>query len=42
MRISRRAFLKYCTIAAGALGLTGADLLKLEKALASETQPQVF
>jgi len=33
MRISRRDFLKYCSIAAGALGLTGTDLLKLENAL---------
>lgn len=35
MYISRRQFLKYCTIAAGALGLTATDLFKLEKALAS-------
>lgn len=34
MRITRRDFLKYCTIAAGALGLTAIDLLKMEKALA--------
>jgi len=34
MMISRRQFLKYCSIAAGAIGLTATDLMKLEKALA--------
>jgi len=34
MTISRRQFLKYCTVAAGALGLTATDLIKLEQALA--------
>jgi len=34
MRISRREFLKYCTIAAGALGLTTSDLLKIEETFA--------
>jgi hydrogenase small subunit len=34
MRITRRQFLKYCSIAAGALGLSAGTLLKLEKALA--------
>jgi len=34
MQISRRAFLKYCTIAAGAMGLTATDLLNLKEALA--------
>jgi len=34
MIISRRQFLKYCTVAAGAIGLTATDLLKLENALA--------
>jgi len=34
MRISRREFLKYCTIAAGALGLTTTDLLKIEDTFA--------
>jgi len=34
MRISRREFLKYCTIAAGALGLTTTDLLKIEETFA--------
>jgi len=35
MRITRRDFLKYCAAAAGALGLTTTDLMKLEKAMAS-------
>lgn len=35
MFISRREFLKYCTIAAGAIGLTATDLMKLDKALAT-------
>jgi len=34
MQISRRAFLKYCSVAAGALGLSATDLVKLEKAFA--------
>jgi hydrogenase small subunit len=34
MIISRRQFLKYCSIAAGAIGLTTTDLMKLEKTLA--------
>jgi len=33
MRISRREFMKYCTIAAGALGLTTTDLLKIDEAI---------
>jgi len=37
MRISRRDFLKYCAMSAGALGLTTTDLGKLEKALATES-----
>ncbi len=36
MIISRRQFLKYCTVAAGALGLTATDLMKLKDALALE------
>jgi hydrogenase small subunit len=36
MIISRRQFLKYCTVAAGALGLSATDLIKLDKALALE------
>jgi len=35
MRITRREFMKYCAAAAGALGLTTTDLMKLEKAMAS-------
>jgi len=42
MRITRRDFLKYCTIAAGALGLTATDLLKMEKALALPTGLKVI
>jgi len=34
MRISRRQFLKYCSVAAGALGLSASTILKLEKASA--------
>jgi len=36
MRITRRDFLKFCAMSAGALGLTTTDLGKLEKALATE------
>ena len=35
MRITRREFIKYCAAAAGALGLTTTDLIKLEKAMAT-------
>jgi len=35
MRITRRDFMKYCAVAAGALGLSTTDLVKLEKALAT-------
>jgi len=41
MRITRRDFLKYCTISAGALGLSTTALMKLEEALAKEGQPKV-
>ena len=41
MRITRREFFKYCTIAAGALGLTSADLLKLKDLLAKESATPV-
>jgi len=37
MRITRREFMKYCAAAAGALGLTTSDLVKLEKAMASNS-----
>jgi len=36
LRISRRAFLKYCAASAAALGLTNSGLLKLEDALAKQ------
>lgn len=42
MIISRRQFLKYCTVAAGALGLTTIDLMNLEKALANESGAPVI
>jgi len=35
-RFSRRDFLKYCSIAAGALGLSAGTLMKLENALAKD------
>ena len=35
MNISRRQFIKYCSIAAGALGLNATDLMKIEKATAA-------
>jgi len=35
MFISRRQFLKYCSVAAGAIGLTAADLMKIENATAA-------
>jgi len=34
MKLSRRQFLKYCSLAAGALGLSSATILKLNEALA--------
>lgn len=34
MRITRRDFLKYCSITAGALGLSASTMMKLEKAMA--------
>jgi Ni,Fe-hydrogenase I small subunit len=37
VRITRRDFLKYCSIGAGALGLSASTLMKLEKAYAKET-----
>jgi len=35
MRITRRDFMKYCAVAAGALGLTTTDLMKIENAMAT-------
>jgi len=37
MRITRRDFMKYCAVAAGALGLTASNLGKLQQALATPT-----
>jgi len=37
VRITRRDFLKYCSVAAGALGLSASTLMKLEDAVAKET-----
>lgn len=42
MRITRRDFLKYCSVAAGALGLSASGLVKLEKAMALSTGPEVI
>jgi len=39
VRITRRDFLKYCAIGAGALGLSTSTLMKLEDAIAKETWP---
>src|SRR4030042_4549342 len=36
MKVTRREFMKYCSIAAGALGLTATDFMKLENAMAKE------
>jgi hydrogenase small subunit len=36
MKITRREFVKYCSIAAGAIGLSSTNLMKLEHALARE------
>lgn len=43
MIISRRQFLKFCSVAAGALGLSASSLMKLEKAYAdiANTAPNV-
>ena len=35
VRITRRDFLKYCSVAAGALGLSASTLMKVEKVLAN-------
>ncbi len=42
MQITRRQFLKYCGMTAAALGLTSADLLRLEKALANPAAPPII
>lgn len=36
-KITRREFMRYCTIAGGTIGLSGTGLLKLDKLLASES-----
>jgi len=41
MRITRRDFMKYCAISAGALGLSTSGLMKIEKAMATEGGTQV-
>lgn len=35
LRITRRDFLKYCSIAAGALGLSASSMMRIEKAMAA-------
>ncbi len=42
MRISRREFMKYCTVAAGALGLTATDLLRIEEAVGKVGDPSAL
>jgi len=42
MNLSRRRFLEYCGIAAGALGLTPGDLVGLNEALANPSAPEVI
>ncbi|MFA6056435.1 MAG: twin-arginine translocation signal domain-containing protein, partial [Thermodesulfovibrionales bacterium] len=41
VRITRRDFLKYCSVAAGALGLSASTLMKVEKVLANSSAPTV-
>jgi hydrogenase small subunit len=41
LRITRRDFLKYCSVAAGALGLSASTLMKLENVLANPNAPTV-
>ena len=41
LRITRRDFLKYCSVAAGALGLSASTLMKLENVLANPGAPTV-
>ena len=42
MAVSRRDFMKYCTMAAGALGLSSFDLKRLDAALASQGAPTIL
>ena len=41
VRITRREFLKYCSVAAGALGLSASTLMKVENVLANPSAPTV-
>ena len=41
VRITRRDFLKYCSVAAGALGLSASTLMKVENVLANSSAPTV-
>ena len=41
LRITRRDFLKYCSVAAGALGLSASTLMKLENVMANSSAPTV-
>jgi hydrogenase small subunit len=41
VRITRRDFLKYCSVAAGALGLSASTLMKVENVLANSNAPTV-
>jgi len=41
VRITRRDFLKYCSVAAGALGLSASTLMKVERVLANSSAPTV-
>jgi len=41
LRITRRDFLKYCSVAAGALGLSASTLMKVENVLANSAAPTV-
>ena len=38
VRITRRDFLKYCSVAAGALGLSASTLMKIENVLANHSR----
>jgi predicted enzyme related to lactoylglutathione lyase len=42
MNITRRTFLKHCTVSAGTLSLTPLVLDRLEAALLSETAPAII
>lgn len=42
MLVTRREFLKYCSLTAAALGLTATDLLRLEEVLANPAGPPII